>query len=426
MRLGAVLTVCLLLSAMAPAQVSKPGMGTVTGHVICQDTQKPARFAKVVVFAVPATLMPSTPPDLKDPKALDAWNKSRFQVMNSATMVMTVTGLDGNFVAVNVPPGDYYVMASVPGYVQPRDLFQAAYDAGEDLTKGIAGVPIVHVSADRSAQGEIAVDRGAAVEGHVTWDDGSPVTGAAVMLEPSKGQHKPMPVEFAQMSVGLVPNGVVAQTDDRGHYRLSGLAPGDYLVRSYLQTSENMVLHGLRMSSGPTFGTMVLTAYAPGTFHKAQAKPIKLESGEQHGDEDILFKLDGTHSVSGRVTSAEDHHGLGRGAVILRDASDKTFQRSAGVDADGNFTVTFVPSGTYTLSVAGAADTAPVDPKTPGDGTLIDEKVIRSYMSAQQQVIVADGDVTGEVIELKPVKATNADADAGNEVQQHVVVEMGH
>jgi hypothetical protein len=35
------------------------------------------------------------------------------------------------------------------------------------------------------------------------------------------------------------------------------------------------------------------------------------------------------------VTSAEDHHGLNRGVVVLTDTSEKTFVRSGGLDADG-------------------------------------------------------------------------------------------
>lgn len=413
----------LVLGRVARGQVSKPGMGTVTGHVICQDTQKPARFAKVLVFQVPASLTTGPTPDLTDAKVRDAWIKSQNAAINSATFVMAETGIDGRFVAVNVPPGDYYVMASVAGYIPPRNLLQAANDSGQDLSKGFAGVPIVHVSADRSTEGEVTVSRGAAVEGHVMWADGGPVNGAIVSAEPTSGQHKHLPPQFVQVSTGSDSNGPMRITDDRGHYRISGLPPGEYTVRVELQTSDNMVVQRGQMSGG--FGVSVLMVYAPSAFHKADAKPMTLTAGEERSDEDVIFKLDGTHSVSGRVTSAEDHHGLGRGAVVLKDANDKMFQRSSGLDADGNFAVTFVPSGTYTISVLGAADLAPTEVKLPGNGMFSDEKVVRNYQTAEQQVIVADIDVTGQNIEVKPVKTSDSDASNDSGGETHVVAGTG-
>ena len=46
--------------AFAHAQQTTIGAagGTVTGHVICGDTQRPARFASVMLFGVPAEIPP--------------------------------------------------------------------------------------------------------------------------------------------------------------------------------------------------------------------------------------------------------------------------------------------------------------------------------------------------------------------------------
>ena len=75
--------------ASAGAQASKPGMGTVTGRVICQDTQKPARFARVTVFQVPASLvLPRPPADLSDTTARAVWMNAQDAALNSGTMVV--------------------------------------------------------------------------------------------------------------------------------------------------------------------------------------------------------------------------------------------------------------------------------------------------------------------------------------------------
>lgn len=419
MRARVVCGVWLTLAATAWAQVSRPGTGTVTGHVICGDTQKPARFVNVMLFGVPAavTVAPSKF-DASDPKKLQALIKSQIDAMNSVSFVQTETGIDGSFVAPDVPPGNYYLMASVPGYVHPQALVEAANDAGEDLTKGITGMPLVHVAADRTTEANVSVSRGAAAEGHVQWDDGSPLTGAIVQAEPP-GQHKDLPPQFAQMRMNDVLNGLTGITDDKGRYRISGLAPGEYRIRVTLQTNLGMSVEHGRMNPFGRFGSMPLVVYAPGAFRRSAAKPLTLSAGEERTDEDITFDLGSTHTVSGRVTSAEDHHGLSRGTVELTDADDKTFSRSAGLDADGNFSVTFVPAGTYTISVENAADAAPEEAKsdsdTKSDGPVIFGlgKVARSYQKAERQVIVTDNDVTGQNFELKPDKPGNAD-EAGD------------
>ena len=186
-----------------------------------------------------------------------------------------------------------------------------------------------------------------------------------------------------------------------------------------------MTIQRGRFDSNANFGVGPLVVYAPGGFRKADAKPVTLSAGEDRTDEDITFNLSATHSVSGRVTSAEDHHGLNRGVVRLTDVSDKTFVRSAGLDEDGNFNVTFVPSGTYTMTVSNAADTVPENSSAGEPMMVTGDRTVRSYEKATQQIILADSDVTGQNFELKPTKAGNAD-ETGHDGETHVVVGTGH
>jgi hypothetical protein len=306
-------------------------------------------------------------------------------------------------------------MASVGGYVQPHEIVQAAVDAGEDVTKGISGIPIVRVSADRSVDAEISVTRGAALEGHVLWDDGSPINAAMVSVEPKSGEHKQLPMQFNMIIMTGQSSG---NTDDRGRYRISGMAPGEYTVRVMLQTNRRMAMQGGRFDARSNIGAMPLLVYAPGGFRRTDAKPFTLAAGEERTDVDVIFNLSATHTVSGRVTSAEDHHGLNRGVVMLTDATDKTFRRSAGLDADGNFSVTFVPSGTYTMTVMNAADTVPEKPKKPEPNVMfsqVEMKAVRTYEKTEQQVMVAGDDLTSENIELKPVKSPDNGTETGNQ-----------
>ena len=141
---------------------------------------------------------------------------------------------------------------------------------------------------------------------------------------------------------------------------------------------------------------------------------VTLHRAEDVRDVQIIVKLSGLHSVSGRVASLEDHHGLNGATVKLTDAQDKEFVRGASVDAAGNFTVTLVPPGTYNLTVTDAADTVPDKRTDEQKQNLIrftDSHAVRSYEDAKQSQIVSDSDVVGLNIELTPSKTVKKDPE---------------
>jgi hypothetical protein len=413
--------VCLLVSALmvsasvwAQDPVSQTGKGTVTGHVICGDTQRPARFATVALFGVPAKV---TAAPLPNPNASDAAKTktmmAAFAAIGNTNMVTVETGLDGSFTATDVAPGDYYVFGAAAGYVSPLNEVTALADGGADLKQPLPGVPIVHVSADRETSVDVTMQRGAAISGTISWDDGSPVAGAVFVATPAKRDAKP-PLQFSMLAMAGMTNGLSAISDDLGHYRVTGLVPGDYILKASLKTGTQMGLGSSSMNLMKMAAVTPLVVYAPAGFHKTDAKPITLQAGQDMSGEDVTLNLTDVHSVSGSVVSTEDHHGINQATVKLTDANDKEFVRSAAVDDAGNFTVTFVPQGTYTMTVTDAADTAPSDSKKKGGlFNFGNDKTVRSYVDGSQSVIVADSDVTGQVVSLAVDKNTKQTPDVG-------------
>jgi hypothetical protein len=122
-----------------------------------------------------------------------------------------------------------------------------------------------------------------------------------------------------------------------------------------------------------------LTVFASAAFHQADAKAITLHTGEERDDEELTINLGGMHSVSGRVASVEDHHGIRVERATLEDAQDKDFSRSINVDANGDFTVTFVPPGSYNLLVSYARDTEPSKEKPKDPVQIAQDTTVRSY-----------------------------------------------
>ena len=403
-RLCLATLVTVLLTLPAPAQpASAVGTGIVTGHVVAGDTQRLARFAHVVLFGIPAEL---TDPKKPDPDADTATQMTAMaaamQTLGKTQMVQLQTGTDGSFTATDVAPGDYYAFATMAGYIAPLARVQALFQAGANPKQRLPGVPIVHVAAEHPSSVDITMDRGAAVSGTILWDDGSSLSGAMVAAIPAKADSAQSPTQFGMLAMAGVLNSLLNISDDQGHFRLSGLPPGDYLVQATIQAGQQTGLGG-GMNLNKLMGYKPLIVFAPAAFHKTSAKPISLKSGEELRDQQITLNLGGLHSVSGQITSADDHHGINSANVRLTDVNDKDFVRSASVDAAGHFTITFVPVGTYTMKVSEAEDTEP-EKKTGTEkrSSLFgaDEKTIRSYQGSRKDVIVLDSDLTGQNLEL--------------------------
>jgi hypothetical protein len=318
-------------------------------------------------------------------------------------MVQLQTGTDGSFTATDVAPGDYYVFATAAGYIAPLASVQAIFNAGANPKQRLPGIPTIHVVPDHPSSIDITMDRGAAVSGTILWDDGSPLSGAVMAATPAKAETIPAPSQFGMLAMSGILSSLMNISDDQGHFRLSGLPPGDYLVQATIQAGQQTGL-GAGMNLNKLMGYKPLILFAPSTFHKTSAKSVSLKSGEELRDQQVTLNLSGLHSVSGQITSAEDHHGINSGTVKLTDVNDKDFVRSASVDAAGGFTVTFLPPGTYTMKVSEAEDTEP-EKKTGKEKKTsslfgASDKTIRSYQEAKRDIVVLDSDLTGQNLEL--------------------------
>jgi hypothetical protein len=415
-----VLFACPLTYAQQAADAGPAGV--VTGVITCGDTQRPARFASVTLAPV-STPKPKLPRDSdkagdKDDPAVAM--KMLGSMMSSMTMLQAQTGLDGSYTVEGVPPGDYYLSANAPGYVSPVLAAMQAAAPGATGKSRFAGVPVVHVEANHTARGDFSLERGAAVSGVVTYDDGSPAMAVTVMLQSVDADKKKsgsdmedddflsmMPLMMGNANAG----GIAATTDDRGHFRLAGTAPGEYRLMATIAGSKGFSMRGGVIDTSSLHATPLLV-YAPSALHKKDATTFTLKLGDERTDIEVRADLSGMHTVSGRVASIVDHHLLNAGTVTLVDTTDKDFNRSGTVDHKGNFLVSYVPSGTYTLTVTDGADTEPAK-KAAGTALMrfAAPKTVRSYEEGSQPLIVATSDVVGVSVELKESKTVKKDFD---------------
>ena len=372
---------CVLLASCGMSRAQQaPLVGTasapsasVTGTVIFGDTQRPARFVQVDLQAIPSA---STANEDRGGRGFGGFGGGGF----------ARTGLDGTFTITNVAPGDYWVLATAPGYVSERTLLQAAVNAGATAADLLTRMPTVHVSASGSGSITLTLVRGAALAGKLQWEDGSPATGVDVIADPGV-----TPVALPSPLNALRAYSTTrAVTDDRGAFRLLGLASGDYVVEVQLHPT-------VQFGGGGRGYANVIHVYAPGVFRKADAKPLTIKAGDERDDLRMVLDLSKLRTVSGHVNSATAGFNVLSGRVSLVDTTDATLQMSGTINAAGDFSVLYVPAGTYTLSAQGSTQAATIGYRGRGGSTTTTGTTFQPYT---QTLTVGETDVTGMGINL--------------------------
>jgi hypothetical protein len=360
---------------LPPQTTTTPAVtGTVTGTVILGDTQHPARFAQVHLDRIPSA--PSGPP-----------RPTRLTIDISNADIRT--GLDGTF-TTTAAPGDYYVTANVLGYIQEYTVLQAALGAGANVADLAAQIPTVHVTAAGNTSAIVTLQRGAAVSGRIQWEDGSPAVAMEVALAPTV-PRKPLPLPLS----GIRTFGYSQwHTDDRGAFRIDSRASGDYVLVAIIYPGN---------AEGPVNAMMPnIQVYSPGVFRKADAKTITLHAGDDLDDLRMVIDLRSLHTVSGHVSSTAAGQNIVSGRATLIDSVEQALQPAAMIDANGNFSIPFVPTGTYGLVVDGSTQPSRGGFPFPARNTSDTPEV--TFQPGKQTVVVGDTDITGLTINLTPAQ----------------------
>jgi len=127
-----------------------------------------------------------------------------------------VTDDRGRFVFTNLPAGNYTLTATKPAYVT---VVYGARRAGER-----PGLAIAVRDGQRIENIVMPLPRGAVMTGVIRQSNGLPAPGVSVQVMPVRtigGQRTTALMGFQ-----------TATTDDRGVYRVFGLAPGEYVVEA--------------------------------------------------------------------------------------------------------------------------------------------------------------------------------------------------
>jgi carboxypeptidase family protein len=236
--LGSLLIV-VLCTANAFAQRAT---GAITGRVVTDDGQ-PVRHATISISSMGGA-------------------------GRSAGRLTVVSDEDGNFQAEGLDSVPYTVSATAPGYVlDPKKRRETNYS--------FVGQPVT-----------ITMMRGGVITGKVTSATGDPIIRIAVRAIRVRDE------------TGRPDNTAVGNfrpqrmTDDRGVYRLYGLAPGSYLVSA---GGGNM--NSSRQAT-PYHGR--ITTYHPSATRDA-ATEVKVIGGDEVSGVDIRYRGERGYAISGKI-----------------------------------------------------------------------------------------------------------------------------
>lgn len=374
----------------------QPATGWVTGHVVCGDTQRPARLAEVRL--VPAEARKSS----KAGGPAFAAGQNVSPVETDFTGAYTVRGLR---------PGRYVLRVNLDGYITPLPQFDGKQmeqpDAGTQQRMA-AELVYVDVRPQAEARADITLQRGAVIAGAVRYDDGSPAIGLGVSLLAADDANGWRPVQYTY-----------ANTDGRGRYHFNSVEPGKYLVQANLSLNEfsNSV-----MSSPTGDGTIIqmsmqktvfsLPIYSGDALRKTQATPIAVDAGAETDGNDITIPISKLHQVSGQVLGPGGQTvNAGKVSLLWKDDGSEV----ASIDISRNdrqFVLPYVPEGSFTLKVENPREVTTIEvPNAAGTQLHLreQEKVVQRF-GASEQPLVLTSDTQGVVMRVPEAAPTAAQA----------------
>ncbi len=256
-------------------------------------------------------------------------------------MLKPFTSDDGTFVLENVPPGPTQLVVSAPGYSMQH-------------------VPGLNVEDGKTlSEVEVDLESGGRLSGRVTAPEGGPLSGVSVRLDSMAGAGPGRVMRFDATDNSTV-------TDPNGEYSIDSIDPGEktftFTRQGYLSESRTVNIAG-----------------------KDSRLDVQLSLG---------VSLTGVVTTDAGVPVPD-------ASVNTMSASDATFGRQTRTDANGQFQISGVAPGHYTITAS----------KTGlADGILRDFDV--SSGAPARVVMKAGGTISGHVIGLTDAELQQATVTA--------------
>jgi hypothetical protein len=290
------ISLTVLFPALTLSGLAQTADGFIKGRVVTENGQ-PIPYAMVNVFGVGGP------------------------VGQPSVNIETVADEEGNFSTSGLPALPYLVSAWSPGYVpasnspvfNPFETSQPHFvNVGEVLT--------------------VQMIRGGVITGRVTNEANQPVVGApvrATRIKDESGASTEVNIDYKYLWTRT--------TDDRGIYRIYGLAPGSYIVGAGGRDNS---------SSRPTPFAGRMTTYHPSSTRDA-ATLINVSSGIEAANIDIRYRGEKGFAISGKINGASATQSST--TVYLRNSLDKETIATTNSQSNNRNGYAFygIPNGNY-------------------------------------------------------------------------------
>jgi hypothetical protein len=256
---------------------------------------------------------------------------------NTDTSARVVTDGEGRYTVSNLAAGRYRLNVLAPGYVISGSNSLVRVDDGQSL----GGIDYV-------------LTKGAVITGRVTAHGDRPVIGEPVTLIALDETGQPM-----RSAPGNANN---FRTDDRGIYRIYGIAAGKYLVSVGRGGGFNQPGPGGGFGNG---SRMWQRTYYPDALEITQATAVEVDAGREITGIDIRMAAVDTYAVAGRVVDAETGNPIGgvligHGQIAGRgnpgDGRARRVVAGGGADGvsnpEGEFRIDGLKKGDYAVYLA--------------------------------------------------------------------------
>jgi hypothetical protein len=196
---------------------------------------------------------------------------------------------------------------------------------------------------------DVSLPRGSAVSGRILDEFGEPVSDASVSV---------MRLQYVGGRRRLSPTGRPSTTNDLGYFRVFGLPPGDYFLSATVRTFDSMIMDMLGSASpggpsGSNSNSGYAATYYPGTPNPAEAQRLSLGVGQEM-QIDLQMQPVRLARISGTATSSDGKPMSNAMVLLIPTMKDSIGMMPGGTsrtDKDGNFTLTNIAPGEYSVQV---------------------------------------------------------------------------
>jgi hypothetical protein len=341
----------LTVVALASVQVApKVETGIVQGTVVHTETGEPISGVQIAltrtgpISNAAAEVFASLPAGVQltaavlyevslPPPSLEGRMMIGFELVSPQGSYTTVTDNSGRFRLTGVSSGEYSIAATRDGYLAPSSAL-GFYGSEKAITAPFRVTP-----GESTPQISLSMAPAGTISGLVRKVNGEPIVKASISA---------FRISYNREGRAQLTPVVSKQTDDRGVFRLFGLAPGDYIVGATPPATL----------SAPSDNEDYAPTWFPKTVDPSIAQKLSVKAAEDVLAVDIELQTVHTVHISGRVDTSylrplnppvNEFKLLPRDPKLFVD-SWQSFPNVAKDRSDGRFEIRGVRPGSYDLA----------------------------------------------------------------------------